>query len=183
MSLEGATLGLFIATGALVLVTSLLVGVTYWHMKHARAAADSMEHIAKTMTRVADVMVREFEYRVSPLVDVRMGKLTIHGISPNSKLEFTITITNVGSRPCYVKNAKCVCSMRGQPELRTELPIRGFASETLLVPGVPDDREVRINGESWMKDQPRNYVLSVEMELAGEDRNYKSSVVELSKSA
>lgn len=166
MSIEHATLGLFVATVVLALIT-------YFHMRHGKRLADAVE-------RAVDVMKQEFEMHVSPLVDVRLGIFSRSGRSPNSRLKCTVTARNLGTHPCYIKNAKFICSPHNHPGERIEQAISGLTSETPLGAGVSSAHEVEIKGESWMIDQPKNYVFSVEMEIAGEDRRYQSSRREFS---
>lgn len=168
------TYGLLIATVGLFIATLSLVVVTYFHMRHGKRLADSVES-------VTHVMIREFEIRISPLVDVQMGTLTGAGRFPNTVLTASVIVRNIGSRPCYVKNAKFVCSLRGQPEQHVEQVIKSLSSETLLPPNFLDNYRVEIKGQSWMSDRPPNYVFSCEMEVAGEDRKYQSSRIEFSK--
>ena len=156
-----------IPTAVLAGATIVLVVVTYFHMRHAKYMADSMSH-------VADVMVREFEYRISPMVDVRIENFTISGRSPNSSLKVPISIINIGYYSCYIKNVRFNCSSRDQSQQNISQTIQRFSSETLLEPKRPVDFTVEIQGQSWMVDNPRNYVFSLEMEIAGLDRQYGS---------
>ncbi|MGH7799954.1 MAG: hypothetical protein ACREOW_04900 [Thermodesulfobacteriota bacterium] len=168
-------------TAVLAVATIVLVFVTYYHMRHAKHMADSMSHVANTMARVADVMVREFEYRISPMVDVQIEKLTINGLSPNSSLKVPISIINLGYYSCYIKNVRFNCSSRDQSQQNISQAIPRFSSETLLEPKRPEVFTVDIQGQSWMVDSPRNYVFSLEMEIAGLDRQYGSRRIPFAK--
>lgn len=156
-----------IITFFLVLATICLVIVTWLYTRHTK--------------RIADVKAQEFEYKISPVVITECGSFTTSGRSPNSKIQFPITITNAGSYVCFLKNIKFICSLRSNPQTNYSQAIEHLTDESTLPPKVPISLTVNFQGQEWMIDHPRNYIFSIEMELAGIDHKFKKLIKPFTK--
>jgi len=79
----------FVFSGALVLVTGILAAITFAYMLFTRK-------MAKSMAAQSEIMTREFELRIAPLLDLSWHK-RIHSLKPYVE----ITVKNVGYYPIY----------------------------------------------------------------------------------
>jgi len=93
------------ANWALVIVTMVLALITFFYMRHTK-------RMAYETKRMADVMVRDYETRIMPLLDIQ-----VKGPSHSSQgFEIPITISNLGNDPIKVKKLVMKWWYKNHPE-------------------------------------------------------------------
>jgi len=127
-----------IASAAIVILTGGLVWVTWRYAKSTKKMAESMETQSK-------IMQREFELKVSPLVNI----LSQHSLTGVEKGEYHFLVENNGDMPVYLKQVETVFWHKKDPEIN--------------IPSLKENRDIEIASKS-------NKEIKIEINLADLNR-------------
>lgn len=147
----------------LVLVTIVLAGITFWYAKHTK--------------RIADIMARDYESKVSPLIELVRGNGSINLDSYNQQ----INLFNRGSVVVFIRDIKLRAYLKDRPDVYVVDPLNSNIKEIF-----PDSepkslaiqiRRSEINNETIRDTSNKfqdNIRFKVEMEIAGPDGIYQA---------
>lgn len=149
---------------SIIILTAALVVVTWWYARHTK--------------RIAEIMTKDYETRISPLLDVRQGGGT-RGF-PEAKT--SLLVKNLGSYVAFVKNQELRLYMPDRPENSYTRPLQ--TDEIALFPNsdwitLPVNIAKNDIANLGIDITPGKYHFGVhikatlEMEVAGADKNFK----------
>ncbi len=88
-----------------IVIAVALVVVTFKYMRHTKRLADDTK-------RMADVMVKDYETRISPLIDIQVRRPS----HSSQGFEIPITIWNLGTNPIRAKELVMKWWYKNHPE-------------------------------------------------------------------
>lgn len=152
-----ANILLVLATFALVGATAVLVFVTWKYVSHTK--------------KMADVMVRDYELRVSPLVVEDLGEI----VETTGRRIKVLTLRNLGTNKAFIKNTSIDCI---SPNLEFQ-PINIHRDSNLyeIQAGTSTSFTIDPNDKKRPVGKPSEIVFTYD--LAGIDQKFISKIIKL----
>jgi len=151
-----------IQAAAIIILTAALVEVRYWYATHTK--------------RMAEIMAKDYEIRISPILDV--SRVVVDGSFPEIKISFDVK--NIGTYVSYIRDIQSSWYMVEQPAKKASKILQ--TGEIQLNPEEPKSIPVRLDRDDFAKldinTTPGVYSVSIhikvqaELEIAGPDRKF-----------
>lgn len=128
------------ANWAVVILTLGLVIVTFWYMRHTKRLADDTK-------RMADIMARDYEDKVAPLIDVEVRSASHY----TGGFEIPCFISNLGEYPVRAKKLVMEWWYRKKPSQRRR--VERALDDKLLKRGEPIPVEMHLDDDVIKNDE------------------------------
>jgi len=134
------------ASWALVMATIVLAIITYCYMRHTKKLADETK-------KMADIMVKDFEVKVTPLIDMKVRRL-----HSTRGFENTITLLNQGFYPIRIHKIVMKWWYESKPTnpYYKEEPVDGYLYKDNPISKTITIRDDEIKNPEFPESEPLN---------------------------
>lgn len=129
----------------LVIVTAILALITFKYVAHTR--------------KMADVMMKDYELRIKPLIDFKMED----GVYSEERFRRDITIRNIGFNKIYTKDRSTVVTVQNASGQPIEYVVNNYNDLMEIPPGDADSVSAQVDFQELKKLPIKNLFTDSEL--------------------